>query len=448
MGDSVPVTSVAGRLHERIYRRGYMFVGASVVRLIAKLATAMAIACFVCVFQSASGIGTHGAFASEPVARDAQLGGDTKRTRFVTILSKNVKFGIRTLPDPYRVIIDMSDVKLNFPAGRGKEGRGLVSGYRYGRVEPYGVRIILDVKYPVLVDKASVWPAANGKPPKLVVELVRTDRKSFMARQSERKKKLASAQPRSQASSPPIPTSKRRKPAHAKRIIVIDPGHGGIDPGAVASSGLKEKDIVLAFSETLRAELEKSGRYKVVMTRVQDSYIPLRKRVEIGRQNGADLFISVHADALPGRNATKVTGAAVYTLSEDASDVEAKALAAKENRSDIIAGVELPPDSNDVTNILIDLAQRETKNLSIGFADTLLDGISGKTNVRKKARRFAGFRVLKAPDVPSVLLELGYITNPTEAKRLKSSAWRREVAAAVSNAVDAYFARQVARKPF
>ncbi|MDA7948601.1 MAG: N-acetylmuramoyl-L-alanine amidase [Hyphomicrobiaceae bacterium] len=395
-----------------------------------------------------AGMGAPDAFASEPVAKDARLGGDANRTRFVTVLSKNVKFGIRTLANPYRVIIDMSDVKLNFPAGRGKKGRGLVTGYRYGRVEPYGVRIILDVKSPVLVDKASIWPASNGQPPRLVVELVKTDRRTFMSKQAAQRKKRAAARPKNRSKAPAIPTPTRRKSASAKRVIVIDPGHGGIDPGAVAKSGLKEKEVVLAFSKTLKKKLEDSGRYKVLLTRSQDSYISLRKRVEFGRQKGADLFISVHADAIPGRNAKKVTGAGVYTLSEDASDEEAKALAAKENRSDIIAGIELPPESNDVTNILIDLAQRETKNLSISFADTLLSGISGKTTVRKKARRFAGFVVLKAPDVPSVLLELGFITNPSDARRLTSSAWRAKVATAVANAVDTYFARQMARKPF
>lgn len=428
--------------------QGHMFVGARVGRLTASRITAIAFAILASAFHSVFLIDARDAVAAEPVAQDARLGGDVNRTRFVTVLSKNVKFGIRTLADPYRVVIDMSDVKLNFPAGRGKKGRGLVKGYRYGRIEPYGVRIILDVTSPVIVDKASIWPAANGQPPRLVVELVKTNRKTFLAKQTERREKHAAKRPRGQAGGPPLPNPKRRKSASSKRIIVIDPGHGGIDPGAVAKSGLKEKDVVLAFSKTLKRKLETSGRYKVLMTRSQDTYISLRKRVEFGRQNGADLFISVHADAIPGRNARRVTGAGVYTLSEDASDEEAKALAAKENRSDIIAGVELPAESNDVTNILIDLAQRETKNLSINFADTLLNGIAGKTNIRKKARRFAGFRVLKAPDVPSVLLELGFITNPSDVKRLTSSKWRAGVATAVANAVDTYFAKQMARKPF
>ncbi len=426
-----------------------MFASATIESVTASRMRALIVLCLACVLQLSLPAGATKVFAAGSVANDARLGGDANRTRFVTVLSKKVKFGIRTLANPYRVIIDLSDVKLNFPSGRGSKGRGLVKGYRYGRVEPHGVRIILDVKEPVLVDKASIWPASNGNPPRLVVELVKTDRKIFLSKQAARTRQAASARPRNGGSgSPAVHAPKRRKSANAKRVIVIDPGHGGIDPGAISRSGLKEKDIVLAFSKTLQTKLKASGRYQVVMTRTQDGYIPLRKRVEIGRHKGADLFISVHADALPGRNARKVTGAAVYTLSEDASDEEAKALAAKENRSDIIAGVELPSESNDVTNILIDLAQRETKNLSISFADTLLTGLAGKTSVRKKARRFAGFRVLKAPDVPSVLLELGYVTNSVDAKRLQSSAWRNKVAEAVAKAVDTYFSRQLARKPF
>lgn len=388
--------------------------------------------------------------ADESIARDARLGGDTTRTRFVTVLSKKVKFAVRTLADPYRVVIDLSDVKLNLPSGRGKESKGLVKGYRYGRVEPYGVRIILDVMGPVLVDKASIWPARDGNPPRLVVELTRTDRKTFLVKQRARSKSLAARRTakrgKSRASS--RPKSRRGKSGKARRVIVIDPGHGGIDPGAVSKSGLKEKDIVFAFSKALRDVLKKSGRYHVIMTRSVDSYVPLRKRVDIGRKKSADLFISVHADSLVGRYSKSVAGATVYTLSEEASDEEAKALAAKENRSDIIAGVDLPSDSNDVTNILIDLAQRETKNLSIGFADTLLASLNGKTKIRKKGRRYAGFRVLKAPDVPSVLVELGYMTHPEDVKRLKSSAWRVKVAGAVAEAVDTYFVKRTARNPF
>jgi N-acetylmuramoyl-L-alanine amidase len=416
-----------------------------------RLLRTAAVLCLACLLQLWLPGSVSNLRADESIAKDARLGGDMQRTRFVTVLSKKVKFAIRTLADPYRVVIDLSDVKLNLPPDRGKKGRGLVKGYRYGRVEPYGVRIILDVKAPVLVDKASIWPARDGSPPRLVVELTRTDRNTFLVKQrasmnSRVAAKRTATGGKSRMTS--LSKSKRRKSRKTRRVIVIDPGHGGIDPGAVSKAGLKEKHMVFAFAKALRDKLKKSGRYKVIMTRSVDSYVPLRKRVDIGRINSADLFISIHADSLTGRYAKSVAGATVYTLSEQASDEEAKSLAAKENRSDIIAGVELPLESNDVTNILIDLAQRETKNLSIGFADTVLASLNGKTKIRKKGRRYAGFRVLKAPDVPSVLIELGYMTNPEDVKRLKSSAWRSKVAGAVAKAVDTYFIKRTARNPF
>ncbi len=416
-----------------------------------RLLRTAAVLCLACLLQLWLPGSVSNLRADESIAKDARLGGDMQRTRFVTVLSKKVKFAIRTLADPYRVVIDLSDVKLNLPPDRGKKGKGLVKGYRYGRVEPYGVRIILDVKAPVLVDKASIWPARDGSPPRLVVELTRTDRNTFLVKQrasmnSRVAAKRTATGGKSRMTS--LSKSKRRKSRKTRRVIVIDPGHGGIDPGAVSKAGLKEKHMVFAFAKALRDKLKKSGRYKVIMTRSVDSYVPLRKRVDIGRINSADLFISIHADSLTGRYAKSVAGATVYTLSEQASDEEAKSLAAKENRSDIIAGVELPLESNDVTNILIDLAQRETKNLSIGFADTVLASLNGKTKIRKKGRRYAGFRVLKAPDVPSVLIELGYMTNPEDVKRLKSSAWRSKVAGAVAKAVDTYFIKRTARNPF
>jgi len=402
--------------------------------------------CAACLLQFALPGALSSLFAAESVAKDTHLTGDMRQTRFVTILSKQVKFGIRTLDDPYRVIIDMSDVKLNLPAGSGKIGKGLVTGYRYGRVEPFGVRIILDVKTPVIVKKASIWPAKDGRLPRLVVELTATDRKTFLAKQRARAKSRNAALKKTRRSSGL--SSKKSKSHRGKRIIVIDPGHGGIDPGAISKKGLKEKNVVFAFSKVLRDKLKKTGRYEVVMTRTVDSYIPLRKRVELGRHKGADLFISIHADSLGGKYASRVSGATVYTLSERASDEEAKDLAAKQNRSDIIAGVALPAESDDVSNILIDLAQRETNNLSIGFADALLANMSGKTKFSKKSRRFAGFRVLKAPDVPSVLLELGYMSNGDDVKRLQSTTWRKKVAAAVAKAVDTYFSKRLVRNPY
>ena len=388
--------------------------------------------------------------AAETVANDARLGGDAERTRFVADLSREVEFHVFTLENPYRVIVDMPDVQFQMPAGVGSKGRGLVSAYRYGLIAPGKSRIVIDVKAPIKIAKAFVLKAKGGQPARLVIDLVKTDSGTF--KKEMRAARAKSGGSRSAKRSAPKPANPpavlKRADRGGKPLIVIDPGHGGVDPGAVSRSGLREKDVVFAFSKALEAELKKSGRYRTKMTRRIDVYVPLRERVAIARRAGASLFISVHADSVPGRFSKTASGATVYTLSEKASDNEAKALAAKENRSDIIAGVDLPAESDEVTNILIDLAQRETKNLSITFADTMVASIKGQTPVRKKARRFAGFRVLKAPDVPSVLVELGYMSNPSDEKRLKSKRWQRKIAKAAAKAVDNYFAKRVARMPY
>lgn len=377
--------------------------------------------------------------AAQSIARDARLGGDAQRTRFVADLSREVRFRLFTLADPYRVIIDLPDVKFQLPSGLGQKGRGLVAAFRYGLIAEGKARIVIDLNTPVLVDKAFVLPAKGDQPARLVVDLVRTDRKRFLAALKLSSGSRSGILGRSRKA-PKAPSVSKRKDKNKKPVIVLDPGHGGLDPGAISRKGLKEKDVVFAFSQTLMAKLKATGRYKVVLTRTIDTYVALRDRVSFARKHGADLFLSIHADSLPGRYSTKISGATVYTLSEKASDDEAKALAAKENLSDVIAGVELPDTEDKVTSILIDLALRETKNLSITFADITLANLKGKTPLMQKAHRFAGFRVLKAPDVPSVLLELGYMSNPADTAKLTSVKWRRKIAGAIVKAVDKYFA--------
>jgi N-acetylmuramoyl-L-alanine amidase len=230
-------------------------------------------------------------------------------------------------------------------------------------------------------------------------------------------------------------------------VVVLDPGHGGVDPGTSSASGTTEKDVVLAFAKTLKQRLEAKGQYDVYLTRDDDTFLALRERVEFAQEKGANLFVSIHADYFPKQTAD-ATGATVYTLSEQASDDEAKELAAKENFSDAIAGVDLPRDSDEVVaNILIDLAQRETQNRSLIFARSIVGGMSA-ADLHTKSLKSAGFRVLKAPDVPSVLLELGFLSNPDDEKRLTSDTWRGTMADKVAAAIDGYFAKRVARMPF
>jgi N-acetylmuramoyl-L-alanine amidase len=375
------------------------------------------------------------------VANDARVAGDRERTRFIADLSKKADVHVYALGNPYRVIVDAPDVSFQMPDGIGKEKRGLVTAYRYGLFAPGKARIVIDVSGPFLIDKAFVLEPRDDQPARLVIDLVPTDEKTFQSKLKDAKPPEATSQTSAVVPSPVT------RPPDAKPVVILDPGHGGVDPGT-SPNGVPEKEVVLAFAKILRAKLDTKGRYDIYLTREDDTFIPLRERVEFAQKKGASLFLSIHADYFPEKT-DKATGATVYTLSEQASDEEARELAAKENFSDALAGIELPNDSDEVlANILIDLAQRETQNRSAVFARSIVGELAAKSALHTKKIRSAGFRVLKAPDVPSVLLELGFLSNPDDEKRLTSEAWRNRTADAVADSIDAYFAKRFARNPF
>jgi N-acetylmuramoyl-L-alanine amidase len=375
------------------------------------------------------------------VAKDARVAGDKERTRFIADLSRKVDVHVFALGNPYRVIVDAPDVNFQMPDGIGKEKRGLVTAYRYGLFAPGKARIVIDVSGPFLIDKAFVLEPRDDQPARLVVDLVPTDEKTFLARLKETKPPPTVSASASALAHPPS------RPADAKPVVVLDPGHGGLDSGT-NPNGIPEKEVVLAFAKILRAKLVAKGRYEVYLTREDDTFLPLRERVQYAQKKSANLFLSIHADYFPEK-IDKATGATVYTLSEEASDEEAKALAAKENFSDALAGIELPSERDEIlANILIDLAQRETQNRSTVLARSIVGELAGKGSLHTKKIRSAGFRVLKAPDIPSVLLELGFLSNPDDEKRLTSEAWRDRTAEAVAESIDVYFAKRVARSPF
>ncbi len=376
-----------------------------------------------------------------PVANSARVAGDHVRTRFIADLSKKVEIRAFALDDPYRVIIDLPDVSFQMPAGLDKEPRGLIKAYRYGLFAPGKSRIVIDVNGPFLIDKAFVLDARDSQPARLVVDLIATDRDKFL--------KALSANPApAQVTTVSVPAAEAPQLPSGKPIIVIDPGHGGVDPGTTSSSGVTEKDVVLAFAKVLKSKLEADGHYDVLLTREDDTFLPLRDRVTFAQKKGASLFLSIHADYFP-QEIDKTTGATIYTLSEQASDEEARALAAKENFSDALAGIELPSDSDEVlANILIDLAQRETQNRSTVFARSIVGELAARGNLHTHKIKSAGFRVLKAPDIPSVLLELGFLSNPDDEKLLTSEAWRERTADAVLKSIDIYFAKRLAQSPF
>ena len=372
---------------------------------------------------------------SLPVATDVRLGGDDKQTRLVVDLSQKIDLAAFTLADPYRVVIDLPQVTFKLPPKAGEQGRGLVKAFRYGLIMQGGSRIVLDTKGPVRIDKAFALAASDGQPARLVLDLVPTDRASFL-RGNALENRAPRAAPAKQSEAPP-------KPSDPRPLVVLDPGHGGIDNGTKAASGEMEKDVVLQFALTLKARLERSGKYRVAMTRSDDTFVPLSERVRFARAQGASLFVSIHADAIP-RSEGQAEGATVYTLSENASDAEAARLAEAENRADAIAGVDLTAEPDDVANILVDLAQRETKSYSVQFARTLVGELKTTARLHKHPLKAAGFKVLTAPDVPSVLVELGYMSTKDDLKQLTSAAWQAKTAGALAQAVDTFFTPRLA----
>jgi N-acetylmuramoyl-L-alanine amidase len=372
--------------------------------------------------------------AGFPTAIAVRIGGDDKQTRFVMDFDRNVDLVAFTLADPYRVVIDLPQVVFHLPQDAGESGRGLVRGFRYGLIMPGGSRIVLDTKGPVKVEKAFALRPAEGQPARLVLDLTPTDRESFL--------RLIALENRT-ARQPKRSAVAVKPDADPRPLVVLDPGHGGIDSGTHGAGGVSEKDVVLAFAKDLRAKIEASGKYRVLMTREDDSFLALTERVRVARAHNAALFISVHADALPKKEG-QAEGATVYTLSEHASDAEAARLADAENKADVIAGVDLSAEPDDVANILVDLAQRETKTFSLQFARAVVNDLKGTARLHKRPLKSAGFVVLKAPDVPSVLIELGYMSDKEDLSHLTSEDWRKRIATVLAQAVDDFFGPRLA----
>jgi N-acetylmuramoyl-L-alanine amidase len=379
-----------------------------------------------------------------PVASDARLAGDAKLTRFVLDLDKTIQFHAFALDDPYRVVIDIPQVNFRLPPGTGTSGRGLVKAFRYGMVMPGGSRVVFDLAGPARIANATMLDAANDQPPRLVVELEEVDRPTFLqSLHANPRPELKPAVSESVAAvAPQAAPAKPASPQDSRPVIVVDPGHGGVDNGTRSGEEM-EKNLVLAFGLALRDRLEKSGKYRVVMTRSDDTFIPLDDRVKVAHSQSAALFVSIHADYLP-RGEGDAQGATIYTVSDKASDAEAERLAESENRADAIGGVDLREEPTEVADILIDLAQRETRTFSNRFARLLMGEMKGTVRMHKNPLKSAGFRVLKAPDVPSVLVELGYVSNKGDLEHLVSESWRSKTVAAMGQAIDVFLAKRLA----
>lgn len=350
-------------------------------------------------------------------------------------LSQAVTYDVFTLTDPARVVIDVPNAQWGLTDTVVPMRQGALHRVRYGLFRPGIARIVADLNGPVTVRGTSLVNAIDGAPYRLVIDMVTRapPAPKSRARTTDEAAPRPAARPTpAQAAFVPPP---HRRPA--TRVVVLDPGHGGKDPGGIGASGLYEKGVTLATAKEVRNELAKLGPYRVVLTRTTDRFIRLRDRVAIARKAKADVFVSIHADAQANAEAR---GASVYTLSERASDTEAAALAERENKADLIAGLDLSAAGTDVSGILIHLAQRDAMNRSVRLAAEVCRALAPETPLLPKQHRYAGFAVLKAPDVPSILIELGFLSNPTEEGLLRRPEHRHKLAAAIARAIDGYFA--------
>jgi len=433
------------------------------------------------------------------VVTDIRVGTAAGTTRIVFEFTERLSFRVFTLANPYRIVIDMPEVGWRLPPRPLPAASGVYDKLRYGLYKPGNSRVVLDLRQASRIKQASLVAPNGAYAYRLVLELGKTTHANFLAAVKagaiavnggaitspparavvvsrspaaalqakgivrSRVPDVASVRTAPKRASKPTVTAARKprvstvprakvkprkfelaprkpglRPAAVRYAIALDPGHGGVDPGTVGHSGTHEKHITLSMARSIRAALERTGRYRVIMTRDRDIFLQLRDRIKVAREAGANLFVSIHADSIKNQ---KIHGPSVYTLSERASDKEAAQLAEKENKADLIAGIDLTHSSKDVTNILIDLAQRDAMNQSARFASLLVGELKKRTQVLRNTHRFAGFAVLKAPDVPSVLLELGFLSNPRDERQLRSRDYRGRLAAGVAKAIDGYFAR-------
>ncbi|MCC7304738.1 MAG: N-acetylmuramoyl-L-alanine amidase [Alphaproteobacteria bacterium] len=369
-----------------------------------------------------------------------RFGAHPGKTRLVLDLSGTSQFKAYAQPDPYRLVIDLPAATVNpgiFPKSSGA-GIKKISAENAGGM----LRIVLETAGPVTIQSAFALPRGQGKPDRLVIDFSAISAAGFRNQPPQAYNAERENTPVTEATLKLPEPKKEPPPAKAfdkKPLVIIDPGHGGDDPGASGPGSLKEKHVTLALGRELKKQLEETGRYRVLMTRESDFFIPLRERVAFARDHGGDLFISIHADSI---DKAGVRGMSIYTLSEKASDAQAAKLADRENKADLIAGIDLSTEDKDVANILVDLAMRDTMNQSAFFAKRTVDICRAQSfKLLDKPYRQAGFAVLKAPDIPSVLVETGFMSNAREAQLLNSPEYRQKIAGILRQSIDAYFER-------
>jgi len=394
----------------------------SVVRLLACLSVMMVLALSDNLAAAQSGADDDKVPA---IAFAARLVGDEKRARLLVDFDKKVEYEVYLLDDPKRLIVDLSETVFSLNPDAKRLSSPLVSDLRQGTIEPGKSRIALDLTSGVTIAKQDLKSVSSNDRHRLIIDLVASSDEAFsqLARKPQDTFEAIAVQDKNAAGTRTF-------------TIVLDPGHGGVDGGAAGKAGASEKVITLGFAKRLKAALEQESQFRVIMTRDDDSFVSLRKRLEIARKVKADLMISIHADSLRQRS---IRGATVYTLSKRGSDEISRSLARKQNRSDLVAGLEIPETDSDVTDILIDLTRRETKAFSDNFARTMVQSMEKGIRLIGNPLRSADFFVLKAPEVPSVLLELGYLSNREDEKLMQTKKWQETVVALTKRSIITFF---------
>lgn len=369
-----------------------------------------------------------------PNVIDVRVSDTAERARLIIDLAAKTEFAFVSLEEPARLAIDVRAGTFSVPDPAGQpSGTGIIKAYTVEQAAPDRVRTTLELGGPAQVQQAYVLDAFEDQPARLVVDIIPATAAEFAAN-VERDKAASADVAAVPAQSTPAGGSELV--TQSRPLVVIDPGHGGIDSGAESPDGIREKDIVLAFSLKLQQLLVESGRFDVALTREDDRYLKLEERVALARANKADLFLSIHADSF---QQPEIRGASVYTRDENATDVLDKVLADNENKSDVIAGFTMPQMAPEVIDILLDLMRREMRVQSFEAAQAIVHQLEPSIALRRFPVRQADFFVLQAPDVPSVLIELGFLSNAEDIANLVEGGWQDRTAEAIARGVSTYF---------
>lgn len=430
------ITSECSMRWGRHLNSGFLYAAGEKVALIGRIvATTIWLVSVLVAGQGAALASSPDAPTEKLLAYAARIAGDDARTRIVLDFDRKPDFQVRYIASPDRIVIDLPATAFGFAANT-LAPTGLFSDIRFGSVDDSSARLVLTAARPARLVTAEVVDNEDGKGFRLVLDAELVPQQDFADLVA------AQAWTQTQAPSPIDPAKAPVDPAASDFVIAIDAGHGGIDTGATgATSKTSEKDITLAFAKVLHDKLGSQPGIRTVLTRDTDRFLSLSERVVVARQKGAQLLISLHADTL---RQSDIRGATVYTISDKASDHMAAQLAERENFSDTLGGVEMPAETAEVNDILLDLTRRETQAFSISMAQAVVGSFEGQISLINNPHRHAGFRVLQAPDMPSILLELGFLSNKDDEKLLLDQAWREKVADLIVEAIRRYRAPLVA----